>query len=147
MKKRILAILLVSAMLKPAFADDEEIALEVIDAASEDNSGIQLDQFKWTARPFVVLAESQSDPRFSEQMALLQKDPAPLAERDVIVLIDADPGANSALRNKLRPRGFMLVLIGKDGGVKLRKPFPWSVREIVRAIDKLPIRQQELRTR
>jgi len=39
------------------------------------------------------------------------------------------------------------VLIGKDGGVKLRKPFPWSVRELSRSIDKMPMRQQELRDR
>jgi hypothetical protein len=49
------------------------------------------------------------------------------------------------LRTKLRPRGFMVVLIGKDGGVKLRKPFPWDVREFSRSIDKMPMRQQELR--
>jgi len=38
----------------------------------------------------------------------------------------------------------MLVLIGKDGGVKLRKPFPWNVREISRVIDKMPMRRQEI---
>ena len=143
--------MLLAAMHGPAFSDNgaagEESVLTIIDAASENHAGIQLEQFKWTARPFVVLAESPSDPRFTEQMSLLRKDPNPLAERDVIVLIDTDPNADSQLREKLRPRGFMLVLIGKDGGVKLRKPFPWSVREISRAIDKLPIRQQELRAR
>ena len=41
----------------------------------------------------------------------------------------------------------MLVLIGKDGSVYLRKPFPWSVREIGRSIDKMPLRQQEIRDR
>ena len=45
----------------------------------------------------------------------------------------------------LRPRGFGLVVMGKDGRVAQRKPTPWSVREISRAIDKLPLRQQELR--
>ena len=45
------------------------------------------------------------------------------------------------------PRGFMLMLVGKDGQVYLRKPLPWSVREISRSIDKLPQRQQEIRDR
>jgi len=49
------------------------------------------------------------------------------------------------LRTKLRPRGFMLVLIGKDGGVKLRKPLPWDVRELSRTIDTMPMRQREMR--
>ena len=39
----------------------------------------------------------------------------------------------------------MLTVIGKDGGVKLRKPFPWDVRELSRSIDKMPLRQQEIR--
>ena len=151
MQFRILMILLLAILHGPAVSDDgaasDEGSLTIIDAASEDHADIRLEQFKWMARPFVVLAESPSDPRFAEQMSLLQKDPEPLAERDVIVFIDADPEADSAMRKKLRPRGFMLVLIGKDGGVKLRKPFPWSVREISRAIDKLPIRQQEMRSR
>lgn len=39
----------------------------------------------------------------------------------------------------------MLTLMGKDGNVKLRKPFPWHVREITRSIDKMPMRQREIR--
>jgi len=38
-------------------------------------------------------------------------------------------------------------LIGKDGKVKLRKPRPWTVRELSRVIDKMPMRQQELKQR
>jgi len=41
----------------------------------------------------------------------------------------------------------MLVLMDKDGQIAQRKPFPWTVREISRAIDKMPLRQEELRTR
>ena len=70
-----------------------------------------------------------------------------LLDRDVIVLTDTDPAAQSPIRQKLRPRGFMMVLIGKDGGVKLRKPLPWTVREISRSIDKMPMRLQEVEDR
>ena len=38
-----------------------------------------------------------------------------------------------------------MVLLDKGGEVMLRKPLPWSVREIVHAIDKFPLRQQEIR--
>jgi hypothetical protein len=37
------------------------------------------------------------------------------------------------------------VIMGKDGEVELRKPRPWDVREISRTIDKMPLRQQEIR--
>ena len=106
-----------------------------------------LNEFIWEKRPIVVFANSPNDPSFQRQMALLEARKEALAERDVIVLTDTDPGAEGPLRKKLRPRGFALVLIGKDGGVKLRKPAPWDVRELSRVIDKMPMRQQEIRER
>ncbi len=106
---------------------------------------ISLDEYIWTYRPIVIFADAPADPRFREQIKLLQERPEALIERDVIVIIDSDPAARSAVRMKLRPRGFQLTLIGKDGRVNLRKPFPWDVREISRAIDKWPLRQDEIR--
>lgn len=101
-----------------------------------------LDEYRWQSRVLVVFADSPLDPAFVEQMRLLEVEPAPLIERDVVVIADTDAG--SALRRELRPRGFMIALIGKDGAVALRKPFPWDVRELSRAIDKMPLRLQEL---
>lgn len=112
-----------------------------------DGRDADLDAFKWTARPIVVFADSAEDPAYQRQIALLNARADDLRERDVVVLVDTHPEDRSALRLKLRPRGFMLALIGKDGGVKLRKPLPWDVREISRVIDKMPMRQQEVRDR
>jgi len=106
---------------------------------------INLQDFLWLNRLLVVFADSERDPLFKEQMDLLRAWPADLAERDVIVIVDTDPAAKSAIREKLRPRGFGWVLIDKDGGVKLRKPSPWEVREISASIDQTDLRQQELR--
>lgn len=106
-----------------------------------------LENFQWTHRPIVVFADAPNDPRFVLQMERLRERPGALAERDVVIMTDTDRDSGSELRTKLRPRGFMLVLIGKDGQVKLRKPAPWDVREITRVIDKMPMRQQELRER
>ncbi|WP_172331389.1 DUF4174 domain-containing protein [Mangrovicoccus sp. HB161399] len=105
----------------------------------------ELSDFLWLKRPVVVFADTPEDPRFVLQMDMLRARPDPLAERDVVVLTDTDPGTTSALRKALRPRGFSVVLIGKDGRVELRKPAPWDVRELTRVIDKLPLRQQEIR--
>ena len=106
---------------------------------------INLDDFLWINRPIVVLADSPGDPRFMEQMRLLRERLPDLKDRDVVVITDTEPSQKTDLRQKLRPRGFMLVLIGKDGGIKLRKPSPWNVREISRIIDKMPMRRQEMR--
>ncbi len=110
-----------------------------------DASEIDLDLLKWVARPVIVLADTPADPRFREQMEELAERPEALAELDVMLIVDTEPGARSEIREKLRPRGFSLVLIGKDGEVKLRKPFPWSVRELSASIDKLPLRRDEIR--
>ena len=103
-----------------------------------------LDEYLWLARPLVIFADSPRDPRFVQQMEFINSQPDDLAARDVVVIIDTAPAAKSPIREALRPRGFMLVLIGKDGQIYLRKPFPWHVREITRSINKMPIRQQEL---
>ncbi|MDZ4093374.1 MAG: DUF4174 domain-containing protein [Paracoccaceae bacterium] len=97
----------------------------------------------WVKRPVVVFADSPNDPNFTRQMGFLAADPDALALRDVVVITDTDPGAKSEIRLKLRPRGFSLVLMDKDGEPKLRKPLPWDVREITRAIDKFPDARQE----
>lgn len=112
-----------------------------------DAAEVSLEDFRWIARPVVVFADSEFDPAFQEQIDLLAGRADQLAERDVVVITDTDPDARSELRLKLRPRGFMLALIGKDGMVKLRKPFPWDVRELSRSIDKMPMRRQEIRER
>lgn len=114
-------------------------------AAPEDAD--PLAEYLWKKRPVIVFADTPDDPQFQLQLELLAEDADQLEERDVVVLTDTDPAAASPLRQKLRPRGFQLVLIGKDGKVKLRKPRPWTVREISRAIDKEPLRQQEIRQR
>lgn len=110
-------------------------------------SEIDLDDFLYIARPVVVFANSPSDQTFIEQMEYLTDRPDALADRDVLIVTDTDPEGRSDVRLKLRPRGFMLALIGKDGRVVQRKPLPWDVRELTRSIDKMPTRQQELRDR
>ena len=148
MKLRHLLLLAATAAAPMAAAQDvaaEHPELEVRNAVAPENSDVALEQFAWRNRLAIVFADSPNDPRFAEQMEMFESQHDELVERDVIVFVDSDPAARSSLRSELRPRGFALILIGKDGGVKLRKPFPWSVREITHAIDKWPIRQQELR--
>jgi hypothetical protein len=108
------------------------------------SSDVSLEEFLWLMRPVVVFADTPDDPAFQRQMQRLAADPAALEERDVVVITDTDPGAMTSVRQRLRPRGFSLVIMDKDGEVKLRKPQPWDVREITHAIDRFPLRRQEM---
>jgi hypothetical protein len=105
---------------------------------------VTIEQFLWDRRPVVVFADGPNDPQFRRQMEWIGRDLPLLDERDVVVIVDTDPEARSPVRQRLRPRGFALVLMDKDGEVKLRKPQPWTVREITRAIDRFPLRRQEM---
>lgn len=149
---RILALISWGLAASVAAAQEAEnpTAIELWEADRSiafDATSLDLDDFIWLARPVVVFADSPNDPRFRQQMDLLAARPEDLAERDVIILTDTDPAARSDLRLRLRPRGFMLVLIGKDGQIELRKPAPWDTREISRSIDKMPLREQEVEDR
>ncbi|TJZ93760.1 DUF4174 domain-containing protein [Paracoccus gahaiensis] len=109
-----------------------------------DAAEVTPQQFLWNARPVVVFADTPDDPAFLQQVAALERDSRALAARDVVVVVDSDPAANSLWRQQLRPRGFSLVVIDKDGQVKIRRPSLWDAREIGRAIDRLPLRRQEI---
>ncbi|WP_103258128.1 DUF4174 domain-containing protein [Tabrizicola aquatica] len=98
----------------------------------------------YVKRPLVVFADSPNDPNYLRQMELLSREYPDLDERDVILVTDTDPEGRSEWRQKLRPRGFSLVIMDKDLRPVVRKPNPWTVREITHAIDKLPLRRQEM---
>jgi hypothetical protein len=110
-----------------------------------DASEVVLADLLYVARPVIVFADNPNQPEFRQQMQLFEADISGLDIRDVILIVDTDPEARTAIRQELRPRGFNLVLIDKDGRVNLRKPEPWDVREISRQIDKMPLRLQEIR--
>ena len=113
--------------------------------AADVSEEITLDQYLWTARPLVIFAPSETDPRLVQQLKWLESRKEEMDERDVVVLVDLEGPKKSSLRQKYHPRDFQIILIGKDGQVKLRKPFPWDVRELSRQIDKMPMRKQEMR--
>ena len=133
--------LTISVILLASFA---QMAIEAESNFVEVEENTTLENFEWTQRPIIIFADSEKDPNFISQMEFLSEDFNALKERDIIVLVDINPSKSSSLRKRLRPHGFAFILIGKDGQVKLRKPSPWNIREIVRVIDKMPIRQQEI---
>ena len=119
------------------------VSLFAIFAVAQETSD-PLAEYKWIARPLVIFADSPFDPRFVLQMEMLAEDPAILEERDVVILTDTDVAAYGPLRQRLRPYEFTVVLLDKEGSVVLRKSTPWTPRELSRAIDKLPIRKDEI---
>lgn len=123
----------------PAGVQGAPAGLAVAQAAE-----IAPDALRYNARAVVVFADTPEDAAFAAQMRLLDRDPGALAVRDVRVIVDTDPDGASAWRMMLRPRGFSMVVLDKQGNVIERRPTPWDTREIGRAIDKTPERRAEI---
>jgi hypothetical protein len=103
---------------------------------------------RWDRRVLIVAAPSPQDPELAEQRRILDNWATKRDERDltiVEIIVDQVRGAGDsapALRRKFRlPTTFTAILIGKDGGEKLRseQPFPAAVLE--RTIDAMPMRR------
>ncbi|MFN3955440.1 MAG: DUF4174 domain-containing protein [Pararhodobacter sp.] len=125
--------------LEGAIDDEAQAGLRILDAA-----GLDLDDFLWEWRILAIMADTPNDPAFVRQMREIAERTEDLFERDVVVIIDSDRNSGSVLRQRLRPRGFMLAIIDKDGEVKQRRPAPRDVREISAVIDRFPLRRQEI---
>lgn len=146
-----------AAMRAPADAGGESADIAAEPGASSDvaalgpaSVGPHLAQtVDWQAqlyhrRPLVIFADSPENPDYLRQLQLIERDLAALDERNVVVVLDSDPAAQSDWRKRLRPHGFSLVLLDTDLRPVFRKPSPWDVREITRSIDRLPSRRQDV---
>ncbi len=98
-------------------------------------------------RRLVVVVGQPNDARVSQQHAALERDAAALRERDVVVQ-SMTPEAARQQRPELGVTvhaTFEVLLVGKDGGVKLRRETPVTLAEITALIDTMPMRRSEMR--
>ena len=98
-------------------------------------------------RRLVFVVAQPGDPRAVRQHADLAREGAALRARDVQVVAMTPDAAR-----RLRPEwgvdaeaDFAVLLVGKDGTVKLRRQAPVPAAEIAALIDTMPMRRQEMR--
>ncbi len=116
------------------------------------------DPYRWTFRPVLVFAPDASHPALIRQKQVIGAARGPLRERDIAVVyvvgndvsheLGPSPGKGaSALRETygVGRTEFRAVLVGKDGGVKLRSSSPFTVERLSSVIDAMPMRKQEMR--
>jgi len=110
-----------------------------------------LSPFRWRKRLLVISAASLDDSLLGQQRRWIQESVAGFRERDMalIELFEADSPGRSALRSKLTlEKGvFTVLLVGKDGGEKLRSQEPVPMAEVFALIDSMPMRKREMRQR
>lgn len=91
----------------------------------------ELDEYLWKKRVLEISAPSLTDSSYRAQAAELVPEWEGFVERDFVV------------RTKFGARGFLLVLIGKDGKEKLRSAVPLPPKELFAIVDAMPMRQAE----
>jgi hypothetical protein len=120
---------------------------------------MNLSQYKWKNRLLLVFAPHNSHPTLSDLKNDISAQREEILERDLIVFeiyeigpsyedkTRIDPQKADAARRDFRvPSGSLtVILIGKDGGVKLRRDEPVDLRDIFLLIDAMPMRQEEMR--
>ena len=118
-----------------------------------------LASYRWQNRVVAMMASSE-DRKLAQQHQILSAARDGLLDRDLVIIAITDgvvkiDGVESEnwdvdrLRQALDvPRtGFSIVLVGKDGGVKLRSDEPVAVETLFALIDSMPMRQREMRER
>ena len=126
----------------------ESIGMDPVNSA--EAQGNPLAPFRWKARVLVVLAADLGSPAVAQQKDQVESMGVGAAERDlVLVQLQAGSAEARALRTRLGldEEPFQAVLVGKDGGAKLRAAKPIRARELMATIDVMPMRQDEMRQR
>ena len=74
-------------------------------------------------------------------------DAAGLNERDILVheVVGAKGNQTIFKKYKASAKNFTFILIGKDGGVKLRANEPISKEKLYRTVDDMPMRKSEMK--
>ena len=120
-----------------------------------------LRELKWRKRIVLIFAPANEQTRLLGQRRILESASCGLRDRDIVtilaalgepVAVDGSPvgaSAGDALRSRYRvnPDEFAVLLIGKDGGVKLRRNSQVSAQELFSRIDAMPMRRGEIKTR
>ena len=108
----------------------------------------ELDSLRWKRRVIVIASPSRNTQAYLSQRKELSVESPDWKERD-LVLVEVIGPEKADLRGALNLKAgdFTVLLIGKDGGVKLRSGTPVSSREIFELIDSMPMRRQEIRSK
>lgn len=114
---------------------------------SMSEQGNVLREHLWQSRVLVIFASECNDSRIAEQRRIVSSMGSGAAERDMAVVeFVGAAGDTQAMRRQLGipENGFQAVLVGKDGGAKLRSAQPLTAEKLAATIDAMPMRRQEM---
>ncbi|BBZ19961.1 hypothetical protein MGAD_42960 [Mycolicibacterium gadium] len=118
----------------------------------------ELGDYRWERRPLLVFAPTDSDPRLVETLGRIEARRCDFVSRDMVLglvvtegnstldgqAINADESQRLGDRHAIGENAFSVVLIGKDGGEKLRVNEVPDLSVIYAVIDGMPMRGREM---
>lgn len=126
---------------------------------TERERTIDLSRYQWESRLLLVFAPSEENTRYRDFRRELRDQEDEIVDRDLLVFhilergesrlgdISIDRQSAALLRDRFsaKPGQYTVVLIGKDGGEKLRRGDEVNIAETFPLIDSMPMRQREMR--
>lgn len=107
-------------------------------------------EYKWKNRLVILLYDTEDNIEFKSQNIIIKRNEDGYLERDIKVLSfkHHDPIAvRLRAENSLPSKGFVFVLIGKDGYPKLIKERRVMPKALFALIDAMPMRRAEIEKR
>lgn len=117
-----------------------------------------IDSFKWKNRILLLKDSHFNSGKLQEQLKVLQSNPEKLQDRDILIFILSDEAVFDTAKSKTKLQSWLiieefglkdfqgLILLGKDGGVKLKESFVVSPNSIFNLIDSMPMRRAEIKS-
>jgi hypothetical protein len=123
-----------------------------------DATSMDLKQFQWKHRLLLIFAMDENDPPFKKLQDEIIAQKAEVENRDLLVFEFFERGLSRmnttpldsvevhSIRKhyKIPQSAFKVILIGKDGGVKLKQDDTVSLEVIFERIDAMPMRKNEI---
>ena len=117
-----------------------------------------LEPHRWQDRILLVYASDHHDESLMKTNGMIAANASGFAERDLVVAtvlategrlgdrpLSEEERLELRRRYHVEPDGFTVILVGKDGGEKLRWRRPPDAAELFELIDSMPMRQEEMR--
>lgn len=112
-----------------------------------------LGSLKWQKRIIILMDTAEDTQVRNAQLAAFKAVGSELQERDLLIfcyngrqLLNQDLTLSSYKIFGVDDLSFQgVILLGKDGGVKLKEPFPVAPQRIFSLIDGMPMRRAELK--
>ena len=120
---------------------------------------LDLSQFQWKNRLLFLFAPNPNHPLFKPLHKSLEAQKPLAADRDLVIFTILESGPSSMNTKYLDPQAaqklrdkfdvqtgrFAVILLGKDGGIKLNRRVSTQLTDIFALIDAMPMRLEEMR--